>query len=269
MQTIENYRENIFKEGIKRMLFYADSLRVFYDEVSNYLYHRQFEKCSKEVKKMHNKHKGDRCFIVATGPSLNSTDLNLIRSEIVFGVNTAFQTLNKYHISSDYYVVSDRIMWDVYNRVLMLLDTRLFLGYVASRHYFRDGWNGFKKKGKEPLIMKGKGGLGFSKDIAQYIDIDIHTVVYLALQIAYYLGFKEVYLLGCDCDYSGGHAGGLGFVDSSKIQIGNTEKEFWGKIFWGYEVCKREFEKDKRKIYNSTVGGKLEVFERKKLEDAI
>lgn len=273
--AIEQYRENFVKEGIKRSLYCSNFLRIFYDELANYRYRRDFEKHSEEVKKLHNIHKGERCFIVATGPSLNTTNLDLIRSETILAVNTAFQTLNKHNIISNYYIISDRIIWDVYCKVLLSLDTKLFLGYVASRHYFRDRWNNVKNAMKynlymlRPFVLKGRKGLGFSKDISKYICVDTTTVVYLALQIAYYLGFKEVYLLGCDCDYSGGHAGGLGFVNTSKLQHSEKEQLYWNAVFDGYRICKREFEKDGRAIYNSTVDGKLELFERVKLEEAI
>jgi hypothetical protein len=46
-----------------------------------------------------------------------------------------------------------------------------------------------------------------------------------------------------------------------------TGNDDWEKLFKTYEVCKRVYEEDGRKIYNATVGGKLEVFERVKLED--
>ena len=34
------------------------------------------------------------------------------------------------------------------------------------------------------------------------------------------------------------------------------------RVLMCYEKCKEEFENDGRKIYNATVGGKLELFER-------
>ena len=260
--TIETYRENIIKEGIRRALHYSIFTRVLYDELSNFVYKDRFNKHSENIKKLHNIHIDKRCFIVATGPSLNKTNLKLIENEIKIGVNTAFKT----GLDFDYYVVSDRIMWDVYSEELLALDTNMFLGYVASRHFLRNyADNGVNViMGKKTIKLPSV----FPNDISKYIYVYAPTVIYLTLQIAYYLGFKEVYLLGCDSDYSHGHFDGKQFVKTSKIQdIQSAETSFWNTIFDAYKVCKKVYEDDNRKIYNSTVGGKLEVFERRRLEN--
>jgi len=111
------------------------------------------------------------------------------------------------------------------------------------------------------------GVFNFSKDIVMGHYERISVIIDLCLQIAYYMGFKEVYLLGCDCDYTGlqrwdglmtENKGGYGLPDGAGE---------WEVVFKAYQKCKDVFEEDGRKIYNSTVGGKLEVFERRKLED--
>ena len=77
------------------------------------------------------------------------------------------------------------------------------------------------------------------------------------------MGFREVYLIGCDCDlskgihYDGSEETNAPYVDS------------WNNVFKLYEICKKIYEEDGRIIYNATVGGKLEVFERRKLEEII
>jgi len=52
-------------------------------------------------------------------------------------------------------------------------------------------------------------------------------------------------------------------------RIGETAQGRWNRVFRDYKRCKNFFELDNRKIYNATVGGKLEVFERIKLEEVI
>ena len=76
------------------------------------------------------------------------------------------------------------------------------------------------------------------------------------------MGFKEVYFLGCDSDYSGLHR-----FDGSTTD--NPRGREWEDIFNAYKICKRVHEEDGRKIINATVGGKLEVFKRMKLEELI
>jgi len=262
--TIKTYRENIFKEGLRRGLFYSHLSRILYDNLANFIYASEFRKSSKIIEKMHNSQRGKRCFIIATGPSLNKTNLGLLKNETKVGINTSFKT----GLDFDYYVVSDRILWGVYSEELLNLDTKLFLGYVASRHYLRDKSCGiaYPIRGKKTLKLPNDFPSNMNKDVYVYAP----TVVYLALQIVYFLGFTEVYFLGCDCDYSGGHFDSKQFADTSKMQnIKSMENEHWNTIFDAYKICKKVYEKDGRKIYNSTVGGKLEVFERKPLKDVI
>ena len=85
------------------------------------------------------------------------------------------------------------------------------------------------------------------------------------------MGFNEVYLLGCDCDYSKTHhfhGKDYSYMDDQvkqSLALDSRNEE----MFQSYRIIKNAFEKDGRKIYNATVGGKLEVFVRKKLEDVI
>jgi len=92
------------------------------------------------------------------------------------------------------------------------------------------------------------------------------VVMDVCVQMAYYMGFQTVYLLGCDCDYSGQ----THYTGSPKKYIDSFwEKKKKPEVFLHYELCRKAFESDGRKIYNSTVGGKLEVFERVPLECAV
>jgi hypothetical protein len=105
----------------------------------------------------------------------------------------------------------------------------------------------------------------FSKDLTKGV-YSSGTVILHCLQIAYYMGFQTAYLLGCDCDYSQSHHfdNRRTIKKEAPVMTSDAGKQ---RVFKGYEICKRAYEKDGRKIYNSTVGGKLEVFERISLED--
>jgi len=55
----------------------------------------------------------------------------------------------------------------------------------------------------------------------------------------------------------------------TKDKLPNYNDIYWAETFKEFEILKEGFEENGRKIYNSTIGGKLEVFERKKIEDVI
>ena len=89
------------------------------------------------------------------------------------------------------------------------------------------------------------------------------------------MGFKEIYLLGVDHSYSTelDENGNLlknenvrdHFSDNDKIE--NVPQTF--KSALAYKAAKEYAEKHGIKIYNATRGGKLEVFERKTLEEVL
>lgn len=64
------------------------------------------------LKQYYNKHKGERCFIVATGPSLTYADLELIKDEISFGVNSTIKILGKTNWCPTYYGIQDPFVYE-------------------------------------------------------------------------------------------------------------------------------------------------------------
>ena len=103
----------------------------------------------------------------------------------------------------------------------------------------------------------------FSSDISKGAYGGDTVIIDICIQLAFYMGFKSVYLIGCDCDYSGSHR-----FDLKKSENKTTpaiEGDF-SRIFNSYEVCNDFFESQNKKIINCTVGGKLEIFNRITLE---
>lgn len=215
-------------------------------------------------------HKGQRCFIIGTGPSLNKTNLSLLKDEIVIGVNTLYNGLSKFGINCKYYCVSDVVVWRNHYRKILDLDAVLFLSgeagedYIAKRAYYsnyrKDRIYVIKRKDDSQYLTS------ISKNITQGAYWGGTVIIDVCLQLTYYMGFKNNYLLGCDCDYSGMHRFDGAMTDELR---GPGVMGEWEGIFKSYEICKRTFEDAGHKIVNCTVGGKLEVFEREKLEDVI
>lgn len=64
------------------------NLRTYLFSVKQYLLNRS---TCHQLKKFKNIHKGQRCFIIGTGPSLTVEDLELLKDEICFGSNRIFE----------------------------------------------------------------------------------------------------------------------------------------------------------------------------------
>lgn len=261
-KIINNLPPSIKENKISRRLYqafvYCVNLRP-----KKYLYYRYN---NHKLKKFRDIHKGQRCFIIGTGPSLNKTNLNLIKDEIIFGVNTLYRGLSNFGISCDYYAITDDLVWQKHFKEILGLETILFIGTDAVKVYLSNV--GFYKKFQKnnPFIVRDIGEMQspdcFSKDLSRGSYWGSTVIIDICLQAAYYMGFKEVYLLGCDCDYTGPHR-------FDGLPTENVVQENWSKLFALYEICKKVYEEDGRVIINATVGGKLEIFKRRKLEEIV
>jgi len=215
-------------------------------------------------------HKGERCFIVGTGPSLNRTNLALLKDEIVFGVNGLHIGLEKFQIKPRYWGFSDPRTIKSHHNQVFPLPTTVFVA-VGAREWYLDNLPKFKEFNNDPVVLaaiRRPTLVPFSTDITKGVTCG-RTVVYdVCLQVAYYMGFSKVYLLGCDCDYSD-HSNTHFYHDPSQADIADVAESLQPKRLFAYQNAKEAFEADKREIINCTVGGKLEIFKRERLEDVM
>src|SRR5690625_1280148 len=72
--------------------------------------HSPFEK----LKKIKNKHQGERCFIIATGPSLTIGDLEKLNNEITISMNSICLAFDETDWRPTYYGIQDE---GVYKRM--------------------------------------------------------------------------------------------------------------------------------------------------------
>ena len=228
-----------------------------------------FLKQPKNLKKLKNKYIGNSCFIVATGPSLTLNDLNLIKGSYSFSCNSIVSCFEKTSWRPDFYCISDREIMKLYFQ--LAIDSKLDYIFLP---------NDFKNKRRDSYI-------GFNRSFAQHIKSiyyktckeiiypskkpdcffnDATSVIFICIQIAIYMGFKTIYLLGQDCNYSGKNL----HSDIAKSDYKGAIKNNVGQdMIECFENYKQFFQKKDVKIFNCTRGGSLEVFERIKLEEAI
>jgi hypothetical protein len=273
----DKYKEIIplYSIGSRIRLEIQQLLNIYKDKqrALTYINDKRFIQYESKIKKFHNLHKGERCFILATGPSLQKTNVKLIKDEILFGVNTLFRGMKDLGLKKvDYYAVQDRNMFDQYYKDLLSLDTTFFLGILAAKKYLSNKEEYEKYQKNEPILLRSLQRIRHSgwktKNITRGVYGSHLVPVGMCLPIAYYLGFNEVYLLGCDCDYSGKKQHFDGFK-VAKEKFPKHQEKYWIEVFREFEIYKEGFEADGRKIYNATPGGKLEIFERKRIEDII
>lgn len=222
--------------------------------------------CSREIKeyknagieKFKNKHKGERCFIVATGPSLCMEDLERLNKEreITFSVNSIYRAFDKTEWRPTYYVTDD------YRAIRE--NSEIIEDIALNAAFVGDTYDPFwKKQHKENVYKYHKQYEYYNDRLPKFTDDFSQrsytglTVTYSCLQLAAYMGFKKIYLLGTDCNYIQGSENNY-FVSGHK-DFFNHEVD---KTVLAYRAAKRYADEHGIKIYNVTRGGKLEVFER-------
>jgi len=236
-------------------------------------------------RELFNRHAGARCFILATGPSIRSQNLKLLKDEFCISVSNCFvhpdYALIKpaYHCMASYHPPITEEGWRGWMKETAARtgDSTLFFGLQDLKRNQRDGvFSGrsvyYLGGGAlvDPLIRR-------KVDLAKPI-VGPASVTVMAIQVALYLGFKRIYLLGCDHDWilhigqsahcydEKEHA----LVMSGYNEWGNTdlESEFvTGASLWHqYKAIRRIANNDCVEIFNATSGGLLDVFPRVKYE---
>ncbi|MDR2410560.1 MAG: hypothetical protein LBE13_20955 [Bacteroidales bacterium] len=103
----------------------------------------------------------------------------------------------------------------------------------------------------------------FSGDAGSVV-YDGYSVVFSMLQIAVFLGFGKIYLLGCDCNYESDLNNFADYGHGSTPQ-----KTITTAMIEALREAKKYADLHNIKIYNATRGGMLEVFERVDLDKVL
>jgi SAM-dependent methyltransferase len=251
-------------EGAKKVIDTCKNKKSFYSD---------------RLKDLKSKYEGhDRCFVIGNAPSLNKLNLNLLRDEVTFGVNGIFL---KEGFKPTFYVVEDHLVAEDRKVEIDKLSgvTKLFPSYL--RYCFDEG--------KETIFYNHQPrisyphGFDFSED-ASDVTYTGCTVVFSCLQLAYYFGFKEIYVIGVDVDYQipddvkKSNDYNVEILDMDSDDPNHFHQDYFGKGFrWHDPQAPKMVEsfreagkvcgKNGVKVFNATPGGKLEEYERVRFED--
>lgn len=229
------------------------------------------------LNRFRNLHAGKRAFIIGNGPSLNRTDLSYLWDETSFGVNGIFYMTDQTGFRPTYYCVEDNHVIEDNIERIKAYDTsfkffphkyRYSIPAEKNVYFLPTDWEFYHSS--SPYFENPR----FSSDIDQTIYVG-QTVTYLNMQIAFFMGFSEVYLIGVDFDYQIPPESPVeGFSILSQADDPNHfHPEYFGKgkkwhfpklhnCLKSYEYADRHFRSHGRRIFNATVGGRLECFER-------
>ena len=235
--------------------------------------HFEKTKYGKQLAEYKNKYAGWRCFFIGNGPSLRAEDLTLLHrnGEITFAFNRIYNIFDDTPWRPDFYISQDEKMLSGCAETVDGLDLPVKLVPIQLKWYhdiqIHDGlyFNITHQEVEDP------GRFHFSDDAAHEL-FNSSTGMYTAAQLAVYMGFREIFLIGVDHHFrvSQNNRGEIVVDDSvkdyftdrynedkAKLYIPNTEKSTLT-----YVAMKIHCEKRGVRVCNATRGGKLEVFPR-------
>jgi hypothetical protein len=212
---------------------------------------------------LQNIHRGKRCFIIGNGPSLKQTDLSHLKGEFTFGTNRIYLAFPEIGFSTSYYLSVNDLVVEQCAAEIQQLSMPRFVSWRA-RKWLQPQENLF-------FIHTTYTGEKFATDIRERV-WEGGTVTYTSLQLAYYLGFSQVILVGVDHNYVT-----PGKPNETVVSQGDDPNHFhpgyFGKGFrwqlpdlvqWedAYRLARRTYEADGRSVIDATIGGKLRVFDK-------
>lgn len=219
-----------------------------------------------KIKSLKGTHNGERCFIVGSGPSLTIEQLEAIKNEDSFGANRIYKVFDKTLWRPKYYVIQDR--YDETKGVYEKLGTKYI--FVSDFYWKEHGMSNHRAICYHiKRALKQTSDLPYSVDVSQYVQA-ASTVTYTMIQLATYMGYKELYLIGMDHIYANVTNDKGVIIQRNNVRTHAFEDEKPNEVVANiaymedaYRTARKYCEANNIKIYNATIGGSLEVFERK------
>jgi hypothetical protein len=209
------------------------------------------------------RHRGERCFILANGPSLSRMDLSPLRREFTFGMNRIYLLFSSLGFRPTYYTCTNELVLEQFRADILSLPMPRFLNW-NRRRLFSAG---------EDLMFLRPGYTwhdAFEADVRRTISSG-GTVTYAALQLAYYMGFREVILLGLDHRFAV-----RGTPNSIAVRGAAPDADHFHPDYFppgvrfqlpdlrrselAYALARQAFERAGGRVLDATAGGQCTVF---------
>lgn len=231
------------------------------------------------MKKFEGLYKNNQCFLVGNGPSLNDTPLDILEHYYSFGMNQINLMYDKTIWRPTFYIATTGRGWHWSEDWRTNINENLLMHNLVSfvgRNIPMRGLNIYPMN----ILYKGYTKEGvmarlFSEDCAKQVG-HLGTTMYIAFQLAVWMGFNPIFFVGCDLGYE--------VIDGQSVS--HFQEGYWGdradrqppsnKLFkrtnrntlMAHRVMKAYADSRGIQVYNATVGGDLDVWPRKNLMEA-
>ncbi len=232
--------------------------------------------------RFHDAYRGKRCFVVGSGPSVRKLDLSKLRGEHVLTVNAFMKHVTRYGVVPLAHSLMDPWYFDGRDPEHKDLQFIAHEADPAIEFFLPLDYRAVVEK----VIPAGRRDrinyLGFAGWYPENSNARLtshlprlQTVTLAPALIALWMGFSEIYLIGCDLDWLSNvvatnplrivHRNFYEETDSV-IDVGDgfeytTYVEAIAKMFRGFHHVK-ESAREGQRIFNASEGGMLDIFER-------
>ena len=242
-------------------------------------------KCARDMRPYKESRSG-RCFIIGNGPSLKIADLELLQNEVTFASNRIYGLFDRTSWRPTYYASQD-------DGVILEIKDKLLDVSRQVQHMFLNGnvmrvYSAKLKQQENVSFMYIRPTAVGKKSMDIDVPNGIHNginISYTMIELAIYMGFTEIYLLGIDHNYvtkinqqgetvldGNSSANYFTGIAPLKYEAKVTEKDLsllMDASTAAYQNAKTYAAAHGIKIYNATRGGHLEVFERVNFDDVV
>jgi Kdo-III transferase WaaZ len=229
------------------------------------------------------------CFIVATGPSINQIDFSHLQGRTCIGVNGSILRSEEYSLPFRSHVIADRHFFkgrfELVRKAMMsgaeclftfrglsvicerqpelLRDARVFLLHEITARFGQPKLSAvdfYAAADRDPDLVlhpsarPSKGWVGFSRDIRKGVFTG-QTIAFSALQVAVWLGYTQIFILGMDL---GGTGEGARFYESGeKAAPMRLDRDYESYIQPAFEVASKLRSALGIQIYNLSPDSRL------------
>jgi hypothetical protein len=222
----------------------------------------RWHESQRRMHELHNSHLGERCFIIGNGPSLRKTDLAKLQGEFTFGLNRIYLIFPELQFTTSCLVSVNDLVLEQCADEMKVLNLPKYLTW-RSRHWFPD----------DPQVVFVDTDFTGPEDFSPVATGRIFegfTVTYVALQLAFHMGFSEAILIGVDHNFAT-----QGPANQAVVSQGDDPNHFSPNYFgagfkWqlpdlqgserAYALAKKAYEDAGRRVVDATIGGKLTIF---------
>lgn len=244
-----------------------------------------YDEAQRAVLERKNQYLGQACVVIGNGPSLRAEDLEALQAKgyTCFASNKIYKIFEHTSWRPDFYACTDGLVFKQnYREIFEAIECPIYLIQEFKKRCESNELSSLVI-GKVIRYLKyyyWKNTIRFYPDCR--IVVSGGSVTHVLISLAWMMGFRTIYLIGCDHNYGTFAGATVGktidpgtrinqdyFAENymkpgEVINVGDLEK-----ATEGYRVDREYIERHGGHLYNATRGGMLEVLERVNLDDLL